>query len=87
MARLAAYQCIGQRYGCMHVQQPPWTQTLHALAEMTRGERVVVQARPEYGYGHTDCGLAPPPGAAADAALAFDLQLLNWCVHAGWGAG
>lgn len=60
--------------------------TLCVLAEMTRGERVVVQARPEYGYAHPDCGLAPPPGAAADAAFAFDLQLLNWCAHAGWAA-
>lgn len=50
-------------------------------AEMTRGERAIVRARPEYGYAHPDCGMARPPGATADAQLSFDLQLLNW-----WGS-
>jgi hypothetical protein len=48
-------------------------------AEMTRGERAIVRARPEYGYAHPSCGLPAPAGATADAEFAFDLQLLTWC--------
>ncbi len=46
---------------------------------MTRGERAIVRARPEYGYAHPSCGLPAPAGATADAELAFDLQLQTWC--------
>ena len=56
--------------------RPPrcWELALYAMA---RGGRKVVRARPDYGYAHPDCGMAPPKGVDAARALAFDLELLG----------
>ena len=45
---------------------------------MKCGERAIVQLRPEYAYAQAGCEIPPPPGCPPDAALAFDLHLVNW---------
>lgn len=45
---------------------------------MKKGEKARFIMRPEYGYAAKDCRVPPPAGFAADAALLFDIHLLNW---------
>ena len=47
-------------------------------AEMLKGERAAFKFSPEYSYAQKGCEIPPPAGVPGDAALLFDIQLVNW---------
>lgn len=61
------------------VQTPAFAERSHALlpADMTKGERSLLQIKPDYAYGHRLCQLPPPAGIDPKATLHFDMELLQ----------
>lgn len=45
---------------------------------MTRGQRVFLKLKPDYGFAQKDCRFSPPAGFSADSDFVFDLQLVNF---------
>ena len=58
---------------------PASDEDCHALlpADMTKGERSLLQIKPDYAYGHRLCQLPAPPGIDPKATLHFDMELLQ----------
>ncbi|GLI61315.1 hypothetical protein VaNZ11_003671 [Volvox africanus] len=62
-----------------------------AVRDMTRGQRTLLQVKPEFGFRHPDCRMTPPVrDLPQDQPLRYDITLLHWypaaSVHV-YGAG
>ncbi|GIM00169.1 hypothetical protein Vretimale_5329 [Volvox reticuliferus] len=50
-----------------------------AIRDMTRGQRSLLQVKPEFGFRHPDCRMTPPVrNLPVDQPLRYDITLLHW---------
>ena len=72
------FQCLSVQCQLSNPLESPSNQKPPVLpADMTKGERSLLQIKPDYAYGHRLCQLPPPPGIDPKATLHFDMELLQ----------